>query len=556
MRAIYKKLILLFIILCIIKIGLSFLIPSPTMFEDEYYYSSMARSFYKDSNFMIYGSPSSKYGPVYPIILSFAYIFKDMRIVYFIFKIFGALLSSLIIFPAWLLAKEFLNERKALLVSFLCSILPLGFIFSFYVMSENLFYPLVLLTIYSLYKSFTEQSIKWDLLTGVLLGLVYLTKVLGVILVFIIFTSFLINLFIKKDLRQIKRKFILYFAALLTVLPWLIRNGLNFGWSLSGIMGYVKEINDISTEFSAYAFLYWILLYTAYLILATGAVIFILNLLSVKSEDKNLKLLFTITLVTVIGFILISSLHSAIYTNINNWFVGRPLGRYLEGCIPLMLILGFISLKYQRLLNNIKLKTCLILSFIVLISFKLFDFHLFPVNNIMLSYLGLISFGINYLIPNYRLLIVTILSAIIPFGILLFKNIRFKKAINMMGLFFILINIISFGMIYYNSNYRWEPLEQMQLGLWFNDNVDSTNARVLLDERDSTEENIGDGKEKMLESSKLVERSMRRISFWMNANVYMGNAMDSKGFDYIVSKHELNNVLLKQIGDFKLYKIK
>ena len=133
MRAIYKKLILLFVVLVILKVGLSFLISTPTMFDDEYFYTSMARSFHDELSFKNYNSFSDTYPPLYPMILSTAFIFKDMKVVYTIFKIINALLSSLIIFPIWLLAKEFLNERKAFLVSILCGLWPVGLIFSFFV---------------------------------------------------------------------------------------------------------------------------------------------------------------------------------------------------------------------------------------------------------------------------------------------------------------------------------------------------------------------------------------------------------------------------------------
>lgn len=567
MRVIYKRLILVFILLCILKIALSFLIPSPTMFADEYYYSSMARSFYKDGNFVIFGYPSTTHPPLYSIIVSVAYIFKDMRVVYSVFKIINALLSSLIIFPAWLLAKEFFNKRKSFWIACLCGIWPVGFIFSFFVMSENLFYFLFLFTVYFVYKSFADESIKWDFFAGLLLGLTYLTKMSTISLIIAIFIFSLFYIIKERDVSQIKRKILLYFISLLIVLPWLIRNGSVLEWTLSGIMGMagVMEVstlgqmaNNIQKDiilFFAFVF-YWILIYLSYLILATGGILFLFNLLSFRTKDKKFRIFSYITWISIICFVVFSSMISAHYDPGGSWLVGRPLGRYVASCIPLIIILGFANLKFKENFYKNKLKYILILSTLIIASFMLFSFKLFPVNSISLSYIGFIGLGIKYLITNnnIRILTMTIIFGLLPFGLLLIKYINFKKLLYFASLFFILINIIAFSMIYYNSNYRWHNLDQMQLGLWFNDNVDLTNVKILFDERDDKPENFLVGES--ADSLKKIPRLMRRAAFWMNAYIEVDSIDGLYEYDYVISKHDLDHNLVKEIGDFRLYKIR
>ncbi len=568
MKGIYKKLILVFVILCILKIAISFLIPSPTMFDDEMFYSDMAKSFNKDFSFKIYESDiyspqyntygeSHAYGPLYPIILSIAYVFKNMRIVYNIFKIIGIILSSLIIFPAWLLAKEFLSSRKAYLVAILCGIWPGSFIFSFFAMPENLFYVLVLFTLYFAYKSFVEKNMKWDYLTGIFLGLSYLTKSLGVVLVVSIFLFSLGYILFKKDFSQIKRKIILYIISLLVVLPWLIRNGKLFGWSLSGITGYIPAFESIGSGFSLSVMLYWTIIYLAYLILATGVIIFVLNLISFKNKDEKLRIFSILIWLSIIGFIIFSaiiSIGSAGYqnSNSNTWLIGKPLGRFVEICIPLMLILGFSSIKLKEYFYKNRIKYILICSALIISAFNLFAFKLFPVNNISLSYVGFVNLGIKYLTNNLRILIMTIIFCLLPFYLLLIKYLNFKRLFYLVGLFFVMINIIGFSMVYYNSNYRWNTLDQMQLGLWFNDNIGSTNSKILLDKE--YDFSISIYEKDMSDSLEMVDRSIRVMLFWMSNHAEIDSLDKAENYDYIVTKKDLNYELVKQIGDFKLYK--
>ena len=104
-----KRLILLYLGLVIIKSVLSYLIASPGEFSDSYEYMKMARSFFFSQQFLIHGTPSHHYPPLYPMALSLSYIFNNPETVYFVMKIINSILSPLIIFPTYLLAKKLFN---------------------------------------------------------------------------------------------------------------------------------------------------------------------------------------------------------------------------------------------------------------------------------------------------------------------------------------------------------------------------------------------------------------------------------------------------------------
>src|SRR3989344_1861888 len=95
-------------------------------------------------------------------------------------------------------------------------------------MAENLFYPLFMFSIYFLYKSFKEKTIKYDILTGIFAGLAYLTRPVAIILFLTIIISTLIIIFYKKDFIQIKKKLIMELFTFSIITPWLIRNYIHF----------------------------------------------------------------------------------------------------------------------------------------------------------------------------------------------------------------------------------------------------------------------------------------------------------------------------------------
>ena len=141
-------------------------------------------------------------------------------------KVLNAFVSSLIIIPAFLLSKEFFNEKKSLIISLLISIIPSNFSYSPYVISENLFLPLSLFTIYFLYKSFSENEYNYSILTGVFLALSYLTRAISISLLGAFVLSYLILFFTKKfDRNLLIKKFILITAIFTLIMsPWIIRN--------------------------------------------------------------------------------------------------------------------------------------------------------------------------------------------------------------------------------------------------------------------------------------------------------------------------------------------
>src|SRR3989344_6574796 len=188
-----------------LKVLLVSIIPAPSAFSDSYIYSKMAESFFNSGEFSIHGVFTSLFPPLYPIILSISYIFKDMEKVFLLMKIINVIISTLIFIPAYLLAREFFDKKKSVIFALLISIIPSSFAFSGYLMAENLLYPLFLTAFYCIYKSFNYEGYKFDILAGIFIGLSFLTKVTAVVLLILTF----LYLIYKISIKQVKKKAVL-----------------------------------------------------------------------------------------------------------------------------------------------------------------------------------------------------------------------------------------------------------------------------------------------------------------------------------------------------------
>ena len=559
-----KKLILIFIVLILIKSFLSYLVPSPSIFGDEYAHSKMARSFFYEKEFSIHGFPSDKDPPFYPMFLSLAYVFKDMNLVYIFMKVINAMLSSLIIFPAYFLAKEFLIKKNALLAAILISVLPSSFAFSPILMAENLYYPLILASIFFIYKSFTNKNYTYDIFAGLFIGLSLLTKFISIFIFLPIFVVFIYKLF-KKEYYEIKKKIIMALIILVTILPWELRNFLTFGFSFTTITGSPNLIKLTQAYIKVIDFFTWNLLYLGFIVLGSGIIFFMMIFLLNKEKLKENKYIvfYLLSFFSILSIILIASnlsLDVFMFKTLFPWLTDRPVGRYVDVVLPLIILSGFIA--YE--LNTKKFKKIAIFtSILLLFASQLVLFPLFPINNLSLAFLGVSKYLLEFILFQKTsldtifsltsLTIFALLFLLLPFIMyLIYKKLDLKKISYLFIIFFLLSSLISYSAIYFNSNKYWYNSDEMQLGLWFN-NFDKGNSKVLIDSSyggkiyKTNRENLYFGEK---------GRSFTIIGFFMNNEIKIGNEQDFKNFDYFITKKQLDLPLIKKINNLYIYDIR
>lgn len=544
----------------VIKIALLSIILAPSSFADGYLYSKMARSFFYNQEFTVHSQIAIAFPPLYSILLSPAYLFNNMQVVFFFMKVINAILSSLIVIPAWLLGKEFLQRRDAFLFTILVSILPFSFSMTNYIMSENLFYPLILFFIYFFYKSFINTGYKYDILAGITLGLLLITRLISVFLLPMMALVILISVF-RKNLDQIKKKAVFFSSFLVLILIFLKplislliskRNPVT-GASEAANIFFLKEGSIISG-------LGWLVLYPGYLILASGVFFFMLAIYNiVKNKENNFFYFKWISLLSFVFVILLAINHNISLFQYQEtllpMLLGRPLGRYVIGILPLIILNGFMG---ARLLEGRKIpwKIALPTSLVLLVSSIIISFQLFPFNNLSLTYIGAMKYIFEYFVYNK-----STFEAVYHFGTVLFFGILFfvtpillaRFKVNLKKLFYIflvlfsMINLGILGISYVNSQV-WYDSDQMQIGLWINEHDGNRVSKILFDQdyigkatKSEQQEYLGDG--------------YTIAGFWMNDEIRFDDISNLNEYDFAITKKELDEDTLIQRGDWKLYSV-
>jgi hypothetical protein len=358
-----KTLVILFFCFTVLKILLSQVIIDPSASFDDYSYSKMAQSVWSDQRFLINGEPSHKYPPVYPFLLSPSYVLSDSIDITRWMRICNTLLSSLILFPAFFLSKEFLNTKKSLFISMLISAMAGSFSFIFQIYSENLYQVLLLLTIFLLYKSLLEQGYKYKILSGLFMGICFLTKyttgalVIACFFVFIIFEIFRTEKTkLHAVLLGIKKYVLVLFFAGLTIAPWMLRNSIHFGFTFGGMLGYtnwltsssskvVEIAQGTSSQNYAITFITQFVTNNAFLILGSGIVffgfflVFFVNALR-KRKEKEMAIGILI-MIALEAYVVLTSWHGLRHP----WYLN---GRYCEPFLTLLVMFGYVSImKYK-----------------------------------------------------------------------------------------------------------------------------------------------------------------------------------------------------------------
>ena len=577
MKPVVKKLILTYVIIVLIKILFAYFINSPTGFWDEYIYSKLARSFYYNYNFNVEQNPSPFYPPLYPIVLSIAYIFTNMKSVYFFMKIINALISTSVIIPAYLLTKEFLEEKQIIPITILITLLPINFSFSYYLISENLFYPLFLFSIYFMYNSLKENSLKNNILVGIFIGLTFLAKNLGLILILIYFASHILNRIILKEKLNIKNLLIGLLFITILISPWLIRNYINFGPTVSGILEETVKDNiesALSSEkhkgYYLFALFNWIIIHITALAISSGMFFFFSSFFAIRNNnDNNFKKFLILSFTSIITFILILANNSlgpqpTNLPKIFSYFTGRPVLRYIDVLIPIIIIIGAIGLKkYYEQPNKKMLKKLILLSLpFFIISSQLTLTPLFPINNLSLTHLGIIKTAINFIIKvplesEFNPIVYSIMLIIfttLPFLVFFTNKLDLKKIISIVLVLNIVVLILNFGIDIYKTEV-WKNNEQLNLGLWFNENG-IKNFNVLFDIRNEGN-HLTDKKAlfKELKEKQYKAQHLALIGFWMNDNLFFNNINKTEDIDYIISTYKLNFPIVKKTENINVYKI-
>jgi hypothetical protein len=147
-----------------LRIALLARVHAPSVFMDELGYERLAHSIGQSGTLALFGKEGLSYSPLYSAMLAPIYALgASAPTAYEWIKVFNALLMSLSVVPIYKIARFVLPRRSSLIVSGLSVIAPL-MLYTSFVMSENLAYPLVLVSVWAMLEAVRAPGLRSDAL--------------------------------------------------------------------------------------------------------------------------------------------------------------------------------------------------------------------------------------------------------------------------------------------------------------------------------------------------------------------------------------------------------
>ncbi len=192
-----------------VKILLSLNFYAPYALWDEVIYDSMTQNLLHGNLYSpLYGG-SLPLG--YPLFMTIGYLLSaDKATAYHIMLVLSAIVSSSILFPAYFMLKRYCPTIISLLGALAVSTLPFINFFSFSLMTETLFIPLFMFSIWFMLKSYETNDKKWEILASLSVVYLYMTHSTGLAMVIAFILTFIfyvaVNAKTSKPLDLIKKK--------------------------------------------------------------------------------------------------------------------------------------------------------------------------------------------------------------------------------------------------------------------------------------------------------------------------------------------------------------
>ncbi|WP_158301481.1 glycosyltransferase family 39 protein [Methanocella paludicola] len=529
---------------------------------DEIYYDSLANNLIEGK---LYAKFGGSYSPGYPIFLSLAYaISNDKEVIYHIMLAISAIVTTSIIFPTYFLLKKYCNLIISIIGSLAVTTLPLLNYNSFTIMTEVLFIPLFLFSIWFILKSYETNDKKWELLASLSVVYLYITRSNGISMLIAFILTFFYYLLSNKKYDSVtnllKKKWFLIGTFTLFLISWVffsmyvtdINNlwgereeqlaSWTYGSSYNVFTIFWQAVNGLSTINGLLRIIGCLIYLINYLFLSSYFLLFvaIFFLLMLFIHDKkiinNNASVLIFYLFTTILFLILTTL---VFTFISGETL---LGRYVEPVIPPIIILSIISIyKIDWKILSVKYVNLFILLFILIILIVLFI--LMYNSTIILGFLSFVNnpslyaytsfydpfFGINYgqalnmptwNIPSAALIIVFFLLLLM----LIYLSISDKRYICVLLLVIIIFSYFFSLNIYYNELFqsKYESYHENAIYNFIKNNTNS-NTLLILDNNEFNNNfylynywNMGDSSLQDIKNNTLVKSQNKKIYLLSN----------------------------------------
>jgi len=192
-------LVLSFFILVLLKVLLSLRFHSPWILPDEVSYAQTAAD--------IFGSAHSALPRAYPLLISIAYLFSENKIViYHIILFLNSIVSSLIIFPSYFILNKYCPKDFSFMGAITIATLPSITLYTFVIMTENLFLPLYISSIWFLLEAYETEKPFWIILAVSSVSLLFFTRHSGILILAGMAVSFIYYLLFRMRSGNIRQR--------------------------------------------------------------------------------------------------------------------------------------------------------------------------------------------------------------------------------------------------------------------------------------------------------------------------------------------------------------
>jgi hypothetical protein len=362
-------LICTFCMLVLVKALLSLKFPSPWMMPDEAAYAKMAGD--------IFGPIYSELSRGYPSLLSIAYLSSNnMKIVYHSMLIINCFLSSMILFPSYFILNKYCSKDFAFIGAITISTLPSLTIYSFLIMTENLFVPIFIFSIWFLLEAYETKKLIWIFLTIFSISLLFFTRHNGIFSVISILVSVFYYILHNRKSYNIRQTILknstkvlfLLFVAIFLAISGAILSRSNGQYYINWIYDRINtdgqtfltifaDVNQLRVFLALLQNEIGYIILTTYFIFLFLSIIFFLNIFLpvnrsgfsqvIRGWYQSLSVEKRYSLKATSVYYLLNSAFLVFATTMSTYHMNwEIIGRYIDPIIPGFFLIGFIVL-YQ-----------------------------------------------------------------------------------------------------------------------------------------------------------------------------------------------------------------
>jgi len=191
--------------------------------DDMFQYDALAESIRLGQGFTWYGGiPTAARAPLYPLFLALVYTLFGHS--FAAARVAQAILGSILPLVTYIVGERVFDERTGLIASWVVAVYPMFLLFPLGLATENLFFLLVPLLVFSLMKAAETSRRSYYVMSGVIMGVTIMTRSVISGLLLLIFPW--LWYYTARKREAIKNWVLILLPVIALTIPWSIRNTL------------------------------------------------------------------------------------------------------------------------------------------------------------------------------------------------------------------------------------------------------------------------------------------------------------------------------------------